>query len=117
MITRLFRIKSADRVNDSDVQVGLRALLFEGVCSQVMDTLTSGAFLVAFALLMGASNTVVGLLAAVSPLTQLLQIPAIYLVDQTPSRKATRPAQTRFEPGFMAGHRNNPVACAEASKE
>ena len=52
-----------------------------------MDTLTSGAFLVAFALLMGASNTVVGLLAAVSPLTQLLQVPAIYVVDRAASRK------------------------------
>ena len=52
-----------------------------------MDTLTSGAFLVAFALLMGASNTVVGLLAAVSPLTQLLQLPAIYVVDRAASRK------------------------------
>jgi MFS family permease len=53
-----------------------------------MDTLTSGAFLVAFALLLGASNTVVGLLAAVSPLAQLLQILAIYLVERTASRKA-----------------------------
>jgi len=52
-----------------------------------MDTLTGGAFLVAFALLLGASNTVVGLLAAISPLTQLLQLPAIYLVDRMASRK------------------------------
>ncbi len=88
MIGRLFRIKPADQVDNSDVQHGLVALLYEGVCSQLMDTLTSGAFLVAFALLMGASNTVVGLLAAVSPLTQLLQLPAIYLVDRTASRKA-----------------------------
>jgi MFS family permease len=52
-----------------------------------MDTLTSGAFLVAFALLMGASNTVVGLLAAISPITQLFQVPAIYVVDRAASRK------------------------------
>lgn len=51
-----------------------------------MDTFTSGAFLVSFALLLGASNTLVGLIAAVSPLTQLLQIPAIYLVDRAGSR-------------------------------
>ena len=53
-----------------------------------MDSLTGGAFLVAFALLLGASNTVVGLLAAVSPLMQLFQIPAVYLVERSPSRKA-----------------------------
>ncbi len=87
MIGKLFRIETADRDNDRNVNLGLLALLYEGVCSQLMDTLTSGAFLVAFALLMGASNTVVGLLAAVSPLTQLLQLPAIYLVDRTPTHK------------------------------
>ncbi|MGB6068049.1 MAG: MFS transporter [Desulfomonilaceae bacterium] len=80
--------KIGDRVKDSDVQIGMRALLYEGCCSKIMDSLTSGAFLVAFALLLGASNTVVGLLAAVSPLTQFLQIPAIYLVERTASRKA-----------------------------
>ncbi len=53
-----------------------------------MDSLTGGAFLVAFALLLGASNTVVGLLAAVSPLMQLFQIPAVYLVERSSSRKA-----------------------------
>ncbi len=53
-----------------------------------MDALTSGTFLVAFALLLGASNTVVGLLAAASPITQLvLQIPATYVVTRTASRK------------------------------
>ena len=80
--------KVRDRDKGRDVQVGLRALLYEGGCSKVMDSLTSGAFLVAFALLLGASDTVVGLLAAVSPLTQFLQIPAIYLVERTASRKA-----------------------------
>ena len=54
----------------------------------MMDTLTSGAFLVAFALLLGASNTVVGLLAAACPITQLvLEVPATYLVNRSASRK------------------------------
>ena len=66
----------------------MRALLCDAVCSQLMDSLTGGAFLVAFALLLGASNTVVGLLAAVSPLMQLFQIPAVHLVERSASRKA-----------------------------
>ena len=53
-----------------------------------MGAFTGGAFLVAFALLLGASNFVIGLLAAVGPLTQILQIPAIFLVDRTGLRKA-----------------------------
>jgi len=89
LITRLLWKGSADQVTDKGVQVGLRALLYDGVCSQVMDNLTSGAFLVAFALLLGASNTVVGLLAAACPVTQLvLEIPATDLVNRTARRKA-----------------------------
>jgi hypothetical protein len=88
LIARLFLKGSADQVADKRVQAGLGALLYEGVCAQVMDTLTSGAFLIAFALLLGASNTVVGLLAALCPITQLVtEIPATYLVNRSASRK------------------------------
>ncbi len=75
------------RIDESEVQNGLQALLYDGVCSQVMGVFTGGAFLVAFALLLGASNVVIGLLAAVGPLTQILQIPAIFLVDRMGLRK------------------------------
>jgi MFS family permease len=81
-------LKPHDKINDADVQRGLNMLVFDGVCSQIMGVLTGGAFLVQFALLIGASNAVIGLLAAVGPLTQILQIPTIYLVDGTRLRKA-----------------------------
>ena len=88
LITRFLSKASTDQVTDKGVQAGLRALLYDGVCSQVMDTLTSGTFLVAFALLLGASNSVVGLLAAACPVTQLLiEIPATDLVNRTARRK------------------------------
>lgn len=74
-------------VSESQLHRGLRSLLYDGMCSQVMGTLTGGAFLVAFALLLGASNTVIGLIAAVGPLAQILQIPAIYLVEKVRLRK------------------------------
>ncbi len=77
-----------ERIDESEVQSGLRALLYDGVCSQVMGAFTGGAFLVAFALQLGASNVVIGLLAAVGPLTQILQISAIFVVDRTGLRKA-----------------------------
>lgn len=63
-------------------------LLFDGVFSQVMAALTGGAILVGFALSMSASNKVIGLIAAIGPLTQLLQIPAIVLVERVRRRKA-----------------------------
>jgi len=69
------------------VRRGLNALLYEGICSQIMGALTGGAFLVAFALSIGASNKVIGLLAAIGPATQLLQIPSVALVDRIRLRK------------------------------
>ena len=71
-----------------EVERGLRLLLFDGVSSQVMGALTGGALLVAFALQLGASNKVVGLIAAVGPLSQLLQLPAIIMVERLRRRKA-----------------------------
>lgn len=81
-------LRPQEKVDEHEIKQGLRALLFDGVCSQTMGVFTGGAFLVAFALLLGASNVVIGLLAAVGPLTQILQIPAIFLVDRTGLRKA-----------------------------
>jgi MFS family permease len=68
---------------------GLRLSIIDGTCSQIMAVLFGGAFLVQYALLMGASNFVIGAIAAIGPVCQLLQIPAIYIIDRTRSRKAT----------------------------
>lgn len=62
-------------------------IMHDGVCTQIMGTLTGGAFLVAFALLLGASNFVIGLIGALAPLSQLLQVPAIYLIEKTAHRR------------------------------
>jgi MFS family permease len=67
---------------------GLRTVFLDGVFSQVMGTLTGGAFLVAFVLALGGSNMVVAMLAAAGPLTQLLQIPAVFLIERLRYRKA-----------------------------
>ncbi len=75
-------------LHPEELERGLRLLLLDGVSSQVMGALTGGALLVAFALLLGASNKVIGLIAAVGPLTQLLQLPAIVLIERLRRRKA-----------------------------
>jgi hypothetical protein len=81
-----FAVKEA--LTDKEVQSGLQAVIKDGLASQAMVTFTGGAFLVAFALMLGASNLVIGLLAAVPPLMQLLQIPSIYLVEKVRNRRA-----------------------------
>ncbi len=71
----------------ADVSRGLRMLLFDGAFAQIMAVFTTGAFLIGFALELGASNTVVGVIAAVGPLSQILQIPAMFLVERLRNRK------------------------------
>jgi MFS family permease len=55
--------------------------------SQSMVALTTGVFLVDFALQFQASNFIIGLLAAVPFLVQLLQLPGIGLVEKLRSRR------------------------------
>lgn len=75
-------------ISEARLESGLRYLISDGICSQTMGVLTGGAFLVAFALQLGASNFVVGMFAAIMPLCQLLQIPSILLVEKFRNRKA-----------------------------
>ncbi len=83
-----FWLRPQHQIREEDTQKGLRVLLFDGVCTQIMVVLTGGAFLVAFALQLGASNVIIGPLSALGPLAQILQIPAIFLIERTRLRKA-----------------------------
>ena len=76
-----------DTLTETEVQSGLRAVIRDGLASQVMVTFTGGVFLVAYALKLGASNVTIGLLAAIPPLTQLIQIPSILLVERIRKRR------------------------------
>jgi hypothetical protein len=77
-----------ETMTEQEVQAGLKSLLRDGLFSQTMATLTQGAFLVGFAISLGAPNTVIGLLTAIIPFTQLLQIPSILLVEKYRDRRA-----------------------------
>jgi MFS family permease len=81
------RLRPQEKLSESELQSGLRMLIFDGIFSQIMGTFAGGAFLVAFALLLGASNFVIGLIAALGPLTQILQIPTIYIIEKIKYRK------------------------------
>jgi len=76
-----------ETLNDDDIQKGLSYVLRDGLATQAMVTLTSGVFLVAFGLQLGASNTVIGLLAAIPPLAELIQMPAISIVERIRNRR------------------------------
>ena len=87
-------------IEAGDLRKGMRTLVMDGVCSQIMGVFTTGAFLAAYAVLLGASNKVIGLIAAVGPLTQTLQIPAIYLINRAGSRRGVVVASSIFSRMF-----------------
>ncbi|WP_375251245.1 hypothetical protein, partial [Sphingomonas sp.] len=71
----------------ADRERGLRLLVIEAGFSGGAAALTSGVILTAFALHLGASNVMIGILAAMPFLAQLLQLPAIQIVERWRRRK------------------------------
>lgn len=74
-------------ISEEERQRGIRRLVVEAAWSSGTAALTTGVILTAFALHLGASNLMVGILASAPFLTQLLQIPAILIVERTRARK------------------------------
>ncbi len=65
-----------------------RLILYDALASEAMGTLTTGVFLVGFAVALGASNVEIGMLAAVPFAVQFLQLPAVVLVERLRTRRA-----------------------------
>src|SRR5215207_1970148 len=81
-------LKPKPSLTDEEVKQGLKLVIGDGLAAEAMTTLTGGAFLVAMALLMGASNFQIGLLAALPTFTNLFQLASIWLVRRTNNRRA-----------------------------
>jgi len=79
--------KTQQSLSETQIEFALKNIIRDGVASQAMGILTGGAFLVAFAVHLGASNFAIGLLAAIGPLAQLLQLPSIFLVEKIRNRR------------------------------
>lgn len=75
-------------ITPDEREAGLRRLIYEAGYSSATAALTSGVILTAFALHLGASNLMIGVLASAPFLGQLLQAPAVLLVERLRRRKA-----------------------------
>jgi len=75
------------QLTDADREAGLKWYVRNGMFFKIMETLSIGVFLTAYALSLGASNLVIGVLAAIPSLNQLAQLPAVYLVERIASRR------------------------------
>ena len=62
-------------------------MLRDGIAAQTMITLTGGAFLVAYALQLGATHTQIGLLAAIPTLANVFQLVSIRLIERWRNRR------------------------------
>ena len=74
-------------VSEQERERGLSLLVVEAAFSGGASALTTGVILTAFALHLGASNLMIGILASAPFLAQLLQLPAILLVERRRTRK------------------------------
>ena len=75
-------------IGHAELEAGLRRLVYETGYSSATAALTSGVILTAFALHLDASNLMVGVLASAPFLGQILQAPAVLLVERLRRRKA-----------------------------
>ena len=80
--------KPEENLTDQQIKAGLKNIIGDGIASQAMGILTGGVFLTAFAIKLGASNMVIGLLAAIGPLSQLIQLPSVVLIEKIRNRRA-----------------------------
>lgn len=75
-------------LTENDVQCGMRLGIKEGLATETMTVLTSGAFLTALSLLLGASNLQIGLIAALPAFSNISQLLTIWLVKRYNNRRA-----------------------------
>ena len=87
----------------------LRLILYDALASEAMGTLTTGVFLVGFAVALGAGNFAIGVLAAVPFCVQLLQIPGVLLVERFRGRRAISVWSTSFGRTFLLGAALSPL--------
>jgi len=70
-----------------ETERALSKMVKQGTAAQIRTTLTESVFLVAFAILLGAPYTVIGILAAIPSITQFLQMPAVILLEKYGNRR------------------------------
>jgi MFS family permease len=81
-------LRPSNSLTEPQLQSGLRWLTVQGTVAMGLDAITSGGFLAAYAIVLGASNLQIGVLAALPFIMQPLQLPAVILIERLGMRKA-----------------------------
>jgi len=84
----VWNLKPKAELTEDETRVGLKMVLWDGLTAEVMTSFTEGAFLIAMALLLGANNVQIGLLASLPMFTNIFQLISIWLVRKYNNRRA-----------------------------
>ena len=87
IVNPLKLFKPRPTISDRELTTGLRWLTLEGMVSLGFNSITTSGLLAAFALALGANNLQIGILAATPFIMQIVQLPAIWLVEKVRRRK------------------------------
>lgn len=80
-------IRPSEQITNAQLNSGLKLVIADGLSAEAMVVFTSGTFLTAMAIHMGASNFQLGMLAALPTFTTIFQIASIWLVQKFNNRK------------------------------
>lgn len=80
-------VKNKTALNPARRRAAMRISVYEAFPAQVYATLTGGVFMPAFALVLGANNFYIGVLAAIPFFANLFQLAGAYFVENYPWRK------------------------------
>lgn len=81
-------LQPREALTEQDVKKGLRLVIGDGLTSETMTTLTGGTFIMAMAILLGANNLQLGLIASLPTLVNVFQLISIWLVRRFNNRRA-----------------------------
>src|SRR3954467_542049 len=81
-------LEPKEQLSDAEIRKGLRMVIGDGLATEAMTSLTGGAFLVSLAILVGASNFQIGILASLPTFTNIFQLLSIWLVKKYNNRRA-----------------------------
>ena len=81
-------LRPSPTLSERDVRRSQLMMRLDGLTAGALFSLGSGGFMAAYALALGANNLQVGILAALPPVSQVIQLPAILAIEKFRVRKA-----------------------------
>lgn len=87
MLTSIKRKLIPHKLSEAEIASSQKWVIGDGIFTQITESLTAGPIVVALALLLGASNAMIGYLLALPFLCYVVQLPGVYLFEHCKIRK------------------------------